>query len=111
MNEARAALIWCPFANSAQAQAVAETLLVENLIACANIIPGLLSVFRWEGEIQSSNEAAALMKTTAPKLAPATARLAQLHPYEVPAIAGWLIDEMPDITGQWLAKAAGHPGL
>lgn len=89
---------------------MAEKLLAEKLIACANIIPGVVSVFRWGGEIQTQNEVAMLCKTSEEHLARATARLAELHPYDVPAIAGWIADEAPDVTRQWLEEATTKTG-
>lgn len=107
-----AALIWSPFSSAEDARGVAEALLQENLIACANIVPELLSVFRYDGEVQSAAEVGALFKTTAERLDAATARLAKLHPYDVPAIMGWRVDSAPSPTRDWLAEMvpASGPG-
>ena len=106
----RAALIWCPFGTAAQAQAVARQLLSERLVAGANILPAITSVFSWQGEIQSGEEVAVLFKTDAALLDAATARLEQLHPYDTPAIAGWAADSTPPVTGKWLADTLAEGG-
>lgn len=101
-----AALIWSPFASVEDARTAASVLIAENLVACANIVPEILSVFRHEGEVQSAAEVGVLFKTQAGLLDGATQRLAELHPYDVPAIIGWLADSAPDATREWLAGLA-----
>ncbi|MDE1468099.1 divalent-cation tolerance protein CutA [Aurantiacibacter sp. D1-12] len=103
MSEAGAALIWCPFGDEASAREVAETLLSERLIACANILPHVMAVFHWEGAVQSGQEVGVLFKTTHACLEKAVARLEQLHTYDTPAIMGWPVDAAPPATLGWLA--------
>ncbi|MBT8397328.1 MAG: divalent-cation tolerance protein CutA [Gemmatimonadetes bacterium] len=56
----------------------------ERLAACGNVIPGLTSVYRWDGEIQEDGEALVLFKTTEDALESLKTRVTELHPYEVP---------------------------
>jgi periplasmic divalent cation tolerance protein len=98
-----AALIWCPFPDRDTARRIAGQLLGEGLIACANILPDMESLFIWQGKADSAHEAGVLMKTTAAKLDAAIARLGTLHPYETPAIIGWHADSAHPLTQQWLA--------
>ncbi len=104
MMNAEAALIWCPFPDAAAAQSVAEQLLTERLIACANIMPGVASVYRWQGAINTGSEVGVLFKTTQAALQDASARLEHLHPYDTPAIMGWPAEAAPDTTLNWLAQ-------
>ncbi len=99
----QAALVWTPFDSIESARAVAETMVGEGLAACANIVPQVLSVFRYEGQVQSASEVGVLFKTRAILLDAAIARLAELHPYDTPAICGWLADSTPQATRNWLA--------
>lgn len=101
----QAALVWCPFPDDRTARAIAGTLLEEKRIACANIMPGVESVFIWQGKVSSEAETAVLFKTTANQLRALTKRLEELHPYETPAIMGWLIDETPPRTLEWLNQS------
>ena len=101
-KEAEAALVWCPFPDTESARATAGTLLQEKLIACANILPAIESVFEWKGEVSSETESTVLFKTNAKHLHELTERLAELHPYETPAVLGWLVDKTPPQTLQWL---------
>lgn len=102
-TEGGAALIWSPFASADDARAVAEAMLEECLIACANILPQVISVFRYEGRVQSGAEVGVLFKTHPDLLQAATSRLSELHPYDTPAICGWLADSTPLATRDWLA--------
>jgi periplasmic divalent cation tolerance protein len=65
---------------------IARELVTENFAACANIIPAVESVYRWQGKIESGNEALAFFKTTAARSAAFQEKLKSLHPYEVPEI-------------------------
>jgi len=97
-----AGLIWCPFESEEAAAAAAAQLLDEGLVACANIVPGIRSLYVWKGERGESRECGVLFKTEARLLERAVARLAAIHSYETPAIAGWLADATPPSTAAWL---------
>ncbi len=98
------ALIWSPFADEESAATAASTLLDEGLIACANILPAVRSLYVWNGERGEAAEVGALFKTDAALLEGATARLAEIHPYEAPAVVGWRVDTAADATRQWLGS-------
>ena len=101
------ALIWCPFADEDSAAAAASTLLDENLIACANVMPAMRSLYCWDGERGEGRECGVLFKTDAVLLDAACARLAEIHPYEEPAILGWRCDASTPGTAEWLGALAG----
>ena len=98
------ALIWCPFPDAPSAAATAKLLLDERLAACANILPAMLSLFEWNGERGESSEAGVILKTDAALLDRAVARLAELHPYDEPAILGWRCDAATPGTAAWLGR-------
>ena len=100
-----AALIWCPFDTREHAVGVVRRLVSEELVACGNIVGEMTSVFRYEGRIDEASECGVLLKTTGDLLEAACARLAELHPYETPAIAGWHADHAPSGTLGWLAES------
>jgi periplasmic divalent cation tolerance protein len=97
-----AALIWCPFPDADSARQAAGQMLADGLVACANILPGMESLFIWEGRADSAQEVAVLFKTTHQHLDAAIERLGTLHPYETPAIIGWRCDAAHPLTSQWL---------
>lgn len=102
-----AALIWCPFRDAESAEAVASALLDERLIACANLLPAVRSLYRWNGERGEGAEIGVLMKTRADLLDAAVARLESLHPYDAPAISGWCCDAAGAATLDWLEGDCG----
>ena len=65
---------------------IARALVEERLIACANLVPGVTSVYRWEGEVRSDTEHLVVMKTRAELLERLFERASALHPYEVPEL-------------------------
>jgi periplasmic divalent cation tolerance protein len=101
-----AALIWSPFASEGQARAAANTLLDEGLIACANILPQVTSLYVWNGERGEAAEVGVLFKTTPGLLAKAVERLEAIHPYDTPAIVGWSADASGGATAEWLSTIA-----
>lgn len=102
-----AGLIWCPFADTKSAREAIAALLNERLIACANILPGLHSLYIWQGARTEESECGALLKTAPPRLAQAMERLEQLHPYDQPAITGWVARASVG-TARWLEQETGE---
>lgn len=96
-------LIWSTFPDAASAEVVAATLLDESLIACANILPEMRSLYGWHGERGEGRETGVLFKTDAALFARAIARIDALHPYDTPAIVAWRCDAAHPATAAWLA--------
>ena len=103
MAEAGAAMIWCPFPDEEAAAQIAATLVEEKLVACANILGSVRSIFAWEGKTADSRECGVLFKTNAATLDAAIERLAELHPYDSPAIMGWPCQAAAP-TSEWIEK-------
>ena len=101
------ALIWSPFADEESAAAAARQMLDEGLVACANILPPMRSLYAWQGERGEAVEVGVLFKTDALLLVEATARLAEIHPYETPAVLGWRADAAAKPTAEWLRELVG----
>jgi periplasmic divalent cation tolerance protein len=97
------ALVWCPFPDEETAAAAAATLLDEGLIACANILPAMRSLYVWRGSREDEQESGVLFKTNRGKLPDLMHRLAELHPYDEPAILAWHCDAAAPHTAAWLA--------
>ena len=71
-------------ANREEAERLGRTLAEERLVACATVVPGVRSIYRWEGKIESSGEALLLLKTGMEQLEALEARLHELHSYQTP---------------------------
>ena len=79
-----ALVCFCTCPDPETAHRIADVLVEERLAACVNVLPGLRSVYRWQGAIERADEVLLLIKTVHAQLAPLTARVASLHPYELP---------------------------
>lgn len=88
---------------------MAGRLLDEGLIACADILPAMVSLYVWQGERHQDAEHGVICKTDAALLDRAVARLVELHPYDTPAAIGWRADAAAPETLRWLAELADGP--
>ena len=95
-------LIYAPFPDRETARAVITQLLDEKLIACANLLGEVESLYEWDGERGEGCEIGVLFKTDASLLARAVVRIETLHPYEAPAVSGWNCDAAGTATAAWL---------
>ena len=95
-------LLYLTCANKDEAKTIARTLIDERLIACANILGNMTSVYRWEGTVVEDEEIAVLLKTRRDMAARATERVKELHSYDLPCVVGLPIQGgNPDFIG-WL---------
>lgn len=74
----------CPDADTAQR--LARILVEERLAACVSLLSGAVSTYRWQGRVEQATEVQLLAKTPADRRDALMARLAELHPYELPEI-------------------------
>jgi periplasmic divalent cation tolerance protein len=88
----------------ADADRIAGALVEERFAACVNLMP-VRSVYRWQGAIQRDDELLAIIKTTAERAPALTARLRELHPYDVPEI---LVVPVADGLPAYLDWVAGE---
>lgn len=91
------------------AAALAERLVEESLCACVNVVPGVRSVFRWQGKVDTADEQLLIVKTTAAAASALRARIVQLHPYEVPEVIELRIDGGDERYLRWLAESTAAP--
>jgi periplasmic divalent cation tolerance protein len=69
-----------------EAARLARILVEERLAACVSRVPGVKSLYRWEGAIEDAEEVLLIIKTHSRRAPDLTRRLRELHPYEVPEI-------------------------
>lgn len=98
-------LVTCP--DRACAEAIARACVEEKLAACANIGPGITSIYRWKGAIEEAEEVPLLLKTRAALFERLSARVIALHPYEVPCVIATELAAVESAYARWLEEATG----
>jgi periplasmic divalent cation tolerance protein len=85
------------------AERIVTTIVEEQLAACGNIVPGLTSIYRWDGALQRDSEVLIIFKTTRAALARLMARVEDLHPYDVPEVLAVPVAAGLDAYTTWVA--------
>ena len=85
-----------------KATSLARALVEEGLAACVNIVPGVRSIYRWEGRLQEDEEVLCFIKTRPALFDRARQRILALHPYEVPEILAFAVDDGSPAYLEWL---------
>jgi periplasmic divalent cation tolerance protein len=96
------ALCTCP--DMATATRLAESLVNAGLAACVNIVPGLVSVYRWEGTIAKDSEVLLMIKTTEERVADVVAHIEREHPYDLPEVIAHPIVAGLDSYLEWVRQ-------
>ena len=97
-------VVLCTCPDDATATRISRDLVESRLAACVNRVPGVRSVYRWEGNLEDQSEVLLLIKTRLACYAELEVRLGTLHPYEVPEIIA-----LPVVAGSesylgWLTR-------
>lgn len=100
-----ALLVHCTCPDAASAQRIARALVDERLAACVQIVPDLVSVYRWQGEVREDGELLLLIKTTRERWPALAARVRELHSYETPELLAF---EAADGDADYLAWLAAQ---
>jgi len=79
----RVALVTVP---AAEADALARSLVEDRIAACVNVLPGVRSTYRWQGEVETAEESLLLLKVPAEGSEGLPARVAARHPYDLPEV-------------------------
>ena len=100
-------LFYVPCPDQGTAEKIAKTLMTEKLVACANIIPGMQSLYWWQGNLESSTEFILILKTLNRPGAQetVTARVGELHPYEIPCIMTLPVLGINESYKKWLEES------
>lgn len=90
------------------AQQIARELVESGLAACVNRVPGIRSVYRWEGRVHDDGEELLIIKTGRSRVQALTDRVREIHPYEEPEILVLPVsDGSPSYLAWVLAQTAG----
>jgi len=93
----------CP--DETHAEQLSVHLIEQGLAGCINRLPGISSVYRWEGELKTGTEVLLLIKTTAETWEKLEAEIKRLHPYELPEIIAVPITAGHEPYLDWIRSA------
>jgi periplasmic divalent cation tolerance protein len=94
-----------------QANLIARELIARRLAACVNIVPGVRSVYRWQGKIASDTELLLIAKTRESEFELVAAAIKELHSYEVPEILTFDVGRRDPDFLVWIAASTDRTGL
>ena len=101
-------ITFCTCPDQASADRIADAIVAERQAACVSQIPGLTSVYQWEGKIERDAETLLLIKTTDSRFDALAARLRALHPHELPEIIATPISRgLPEYL-QWVSRCTAE---
>lgn len=89
----------------ADAAEFAETLVRDRLAACVNVLPEMQSTYTWKGQVERATERQVVMKTSASRLNDLKARIASLHPHEVPELLVLRVQDGGQAYLDWIRDA------
>jgi len=84
------------------ARLISQDLIEKKLAACVSILPGIESVYRWQGTVHSEAEFLLIIKTSAEKFRSLEAEIIHLHPYQVPEIIALPVSAANEKYIQWV---------
>lgn len=95
-------IILCTCPNLKTAEQIAGHLISHKLAACVNIIPGITSIYEWQGKIESTQEHLLIIKSHSEKFCLIEQQIKALHPYELPELIAVPIERgLPEYL-QWI---------
>ncbi len=101
----RAVFVYTTYPSTVEAEKAGRALIERKLAACVNILPGMVSLYRWEGAIERGEEAVMIVKTRASLAEPVRAAVKEMHSYTTPAILVIPIESVDSSYLAWLFDA------
>ena len=87
-----------------KAKSLARQIIEEQLAACCNIVPGITSIYRWEGELCEDQECLLVMKTIETRYTQLSKFILQQHPYDTPELIALPITQSTQEYLSWVIK-------
>ncbi len=102
-------LVYMTAGSLAEARQIGQLLVTERLAACVNIIEGMHSIYRWEGELQQDREVVVIAKTTRERLPALIDAVKARHSYDCPCIVSLAIDGGNPAFLEWIGREVEAP--
>ena len=106
----RAVVVYTTFPGLVEAERAGRALVERWLAACANILPGMVSHYRWEGKVERAEEVVMLLKTRASLAEQVSDAIRELHSYDVPAVSVIPLESVERHYLGWLLGATKPEG-
>lgn len=100
---AQAVIVYVTTASTEEAERIADEIVGARLAACANILPGMTSVYRWQSELKRDSEVVLLLKTRAALVKRLTERVTELHSYDCPCVVALPVTEGSPAFLRWIS--------
>jgi periplasmic divalent cation tolerance protein len=100
----RIVFVYTTYPSLVEAEAAGRALVEQRLAACVNILPGMVSHYRWQGAIERGEEVVMLIKTRAALAEQVRAAVKARHSYETPAILVLPIESVDQTYLQWILE-------
>ncbi len=108
-REMSATLVYMTAGSVEEARAIGTSLVERRLAACVNILPGMLSQYRWEGSVRTDEEAVLIAKTRRGLVEALTGHVREIHSYDCPCVVALPVEGgNPDFL-QWIADETAGP--
>jgi periplasmic divalent cation tolerance protein len=101
----RAVFVYTTFPSVVEAEKAGKGLVDARLAACVNILPGMISVYRWQGAVERAEEAVMIVKTRASLAEVVRASVKATHPYDTPAIVVLPVESVDERYFAWILSA------
>ena len=98
----RAVFVYTTWPTTVEAETAGRTLVERRLAACVNILPGMISHYRWEGKVERAEEAVMIVKTRASLASAVSDAVKDLHSYDTPAILVMPLESVEKSYFAWL---------
>ena len=103
-------LVFVTFPDAEKARQIGTLLVESQLAACVNLVPGVESIYRWQGAVETSQEVLAIFKTTVAGWSAFEAKVKALHPYEVPEIVAVKPEAVSATYARWVGESVAMSG-
>jgi len=94
--------------NAEEAARIADLLVSERLAACVNVVPGIESIYRWEGKVTRDQEALMIIKTTGERYDELERRVKEIHSYSTPEVVALKIERGSEQYLNWLRDSTAN---
>lgn len=102
MEKDEPVLVYVTTSGVEEARSIAGALLVHRLIACANILPKMESVYRWQGKVMQDAEVVLMMKSMRSKVSEIDDKVSELHSYDLPCVVAMPLVEGSKAFLEWI---------